>query len=215
MSTGTRNADELLVAVSGDVYVAPVDTPTPTLVRATLHPDFYKIGFVSEEGVSLAVNPEVGEEVAWQEQHPVRRDLERQRIAVTFDMLQWNAETVRFALGGEIRMSGPNEWVLDFPDSDGFELDERAIVIDWDDGDEPFRLVFKRGTVLGGLTTTLSKSSMAVLPIGFDVLATDDDGSPGSLFFSTEPPEEEPPPSGPGDDLFGEGTMGSGTMGGT
>lgn len=211
----TTNVDEAVVAVSGDVYVAPVGTPLPELVRAALHEDFFQIGLVSEDGVSLAAVPEIDEQLAWQHEQAIRREVSEQRIALTFDMLQWNNETVRWALGGGVvvELVG-GQFRYDLPDPDLDELDERAIVIDWEDGTKAFRLVFARGTALGGLTTTLRRAALATLPIGFDVLAVDETGSPGYLFLSANPTDVivEPPEDLPllGDGLLGEGLLGGG-----
>lgn len=222
MSVDTTNADEVLIAVSGDVYVAPVGTPLPALVRAALSSSFTQIGYVSEDGVSLAVAPDIDQQAAWQETNPVRFDLVEQRIAVTFDMLQWNAENVVWAFGGTgtITEFVPNGFRYDFPDSNDAGIDERSIVIDWEDGEKVFRLVFARGTVLGGLSTSLNRSGPATLPVGFDVLAADATGSPGYMFLSaTTPPFDpgDPPPPPPppeDDDLLGEGLLGEGLLGG-
>lgn len=206
---GGRDASEAVVAVSGDVYVAPVGTPLPTLVRTPLHPSFFKVGLISEEGVSIAWAPETQDFEAMQEAHAIRRELVQQKIAVTFDMLQWNDENVVWAFGGRgsIVEFAANHWRYDFP-ADGGQMDERSIVIDWEDASSFFRLVFIRGTVLAGLSTTMARGVMKRLPVGFDVLAVGDSGSPGYLFGSGTPsaPVEGTPGFGDGD--FGDGDFG-------
>lgn len=216
MSTGTRNIDEIAVAVSGDVYIAPVGVPLPALVRETLHPSFYKIGLVSEDGIAVSWSPEIAEFRAMQEQQPVRRELSQQRIALTFDMLQWNAETVVWAFGGRgmVVEYAPGQWRYDFPSSEDTATDDRSIVVDWEDGPKRFRFVFYKGTVLDGLTTTLSRGALATLPVGFDVLGYDASGSPGYLFLSAHTAETPPDPPPEGTPSFGEGDFGDGDFGG-
>jgi hypothetical protein len=70
-----------------------------------------------------------------------------------------------------------------FPD-DNDALDERSIVVDWQDGSKKFRLVFERGSVTEAVETNLVRSALATLPITFSVLASETGTSPG--FFLAE-----------------------------
>lgn len=181
---GAQDATELVVASHGDVYVAPVGTALPTTTTGAVNAAFTKLGLISEDGAALSVSPEIQEYGAWQRRQPVRRELIRQAVSVTFTLLQWNADTVQFAFGGGAIVDvGGNAYRYDFPDGDD-PLDERAMIIDWQDGPtSKYRAVWARGNVMEAVQTNLQRSSPAMLPITFGVLAPDTgSGSPGSLY---------------------------------
>lgn len=182
---GARDTEELVVAVAGDVYVAPVGTAAPTTATDALNASFYKLGYVSEDGVTFSTAPTIEEFLAWQQRQPVRREATGSEQNLTFGVLQWNAETVKLAFGGgQVAEISPGEFRYDFP-SDDDALDERAIVVDWQDGDEDHRLYFQRGSVTEAVETQLTRGALAVLPITFSVLAPSAGGSPGSYWTSS------------------------------
>jgi hypothetical protein len=180
-----QDSTELVVASHGDIYVAPVGTTLPTTVTATLDTAFINLGLVTEDGVSISVSPEIESFNAWQRRQAVRRELVNQDITLTWALEQWNAETVKFAFGGgTVSEPSAGQFRYDFPDGDD-SLDERAIVIDWQDGpNSKFRAVFERGNVMEAVETQLVRNALAVLPITFGVLAADDGGSPGYLLIN-------------------------------
>jgi hypothetical protein len=177
---GAQDTTELVVASHGDVYVAPVGTALPTTVSGALNAAFNKLGLITEDGVSVSVAPEIEAFRAWQRRQAVRRELINQDISVSFALEQWNAENVIFAFGGgEVSEPSAGQFRYDFPDGDD-ALDERAIVVDWQDGpDSQHRLVFERGNVMEAVEFQLVRNALAVLPITFGILAADDGGSPG------------------------------------
>lgn len=177
-----QDSTELVVASHGDVYVAPVGTTLPTQYNETLASGWVNLGLISEDGVSISVSPEIEEFGAWQRRQAVRREFVSQAISVTFGLEQWNAANVEFAFGGgNVTQVDPDQWRYDFPDGDD-ALDERAIIIDWQDGpNSSYRAVFERGSVTDAVETQLQRSALAMLPIAFSVLAPDDGGSPGYL----------------------------------
>jgi hypothetical protein len=177
-----QDANELVVASHGDVYFAPVGTALPTTVAGSLNAAFRSVGLISEDGASISVAPEIQDFRAWQRRQAVRRELIDQAISVTFAMEQWNAETVKLAFGGgQVSEPTPGEFRYDFPDGDD-PLDERAMVIDWQDGPSSrYRAVFPRGNVMEAVEFQLVRNALALLPITFGILAPEDTSSPGYL----------------------------------
>jgi hypothetical protein len=57
------------------------------------------------------------------------------------------------------------------PPADGDALDERAMIIDFVDGDKHYRLSFFRGNVTDAVATNLRRTGEALLPITFKALA--------------------------------------------
>lgn len=177
-----HDTTELVVASHGDVYVAPTGTTLPTDEDAALAAAFVQLGFISEDGVTISVAPEIEEFPAWQSRSPVRRELVAQNISLAFALEQWNAANVVFAFGGGVvTQIDPDQWKYAFPDNDD-ALDERAVVIDWQDGaSSSYRAVFSRASVTETVETNLRRSALAMLPITLSVLAPVDGTSPGYI----------------------------------
>lgn len=164
-----NDSSELTVASSGQVYVAPVGTALPTTPNGALNAAFVGLGYLTEDGVTLSVSPDIQEFMAWQSRQAVRRELTAQEIQLAFQLEQWNEETVPLAFGGGAVTSVSGGYRYDFPlESDA--LDERALVIDADDGDRRTRFVFPRGNVTESVETQFVRSALAVLPITFKAL---------------------------------------------
>jgi hypothetical protein len=163
------DANELLVASSGSVYVAPVGTTLPTSATASLNAAFTELGYVTEDGVSLNVEPQIEEFMAWQSRQPVRRELTGQDITVSFSLEQWNSDSIILAFGGGSVTEAGGQYTYNFP-ADTEALDERALVVEWKDGTKDYRAVFARGNVTDSVETSLTRSNLAVLPITFKAL---------------------------------------------
>jgi hypothetical protein len=165
--------DELLVGLTGTVSVAPVGTAAPAGPTTALNSAFFGVGFVTEEGVSKSNGREFNEIRGWQDRNVLRRDPNTQEIVLTLQLMQWNENTVPFALGGGsvVSVSGGYKYVT--PGADA-ALDERALVLDVVDGSEHHRFVYPRGSVTGAVETQFTRTSPAVLPITFSALVPSD-----------------------------------------
>lgn len=163
------DASELVVASSGSVAVAPVGTTLPTSATASLNAAFTDLGYITEDGVSLTVEPQVEEFMAWQSRQPVRRELTGQDITVSFALEQWNSDSIILAFGGGDVTEAGGQYTYNFP-ADTDALDERALVVSWKDGTKDYRAVFARGNVTDSVETSLTRSELSVLPITFKAL---------------------------------------------
>ena len=181
-----NEAGEILIAGSGSISVAPVGTTLPTSPTASLNAAFVELGYVTEDGVTLTVEPQVDEYMAWQSRQAVRRELTSQAISVAFELEQFNPDTISLAFGGgEVTTTGGVSR-FDFV-SDGDVLDERSLVVDWSDGaSRNYRAVFERGNVTDNVETKLSRTGLATLPITFSVLDALDGGAPGYILTDDE-----------------------------
>lgn len=180
--SGAQDSNELVVASHGDVYVAPVGTALPTSVGVSPNAAFHKLGLINEDGVTVTATPEIESFMSWQRRQAVRRELVNQEVQLAFALEQWNAENVILAFqGGEVSEPSPGVFRYDFPD--GSEaLDERSVILDWQDGTKRYRLVFERSNVMEAVEFQLVRNQLAVLPITLGVLAPETgDGSPGYL----------------------------------
>jgi hypothetical protein len=131
------------------------------------------------------VSPTIEEFMAWQSRQAVRRELTAQELQVAFQLEQWNEETVPLAFGGGEITSVSGGYRYDFP-TESDALDERALVVDADDGDRRTRFVFPRGNVTESVETQFQRSALALLPITFKALQPADGSAAGYALFSDE-----------------------------
>lgn len=173
-ASGTQDPTELIVAGTGDVYVADYGTALPAAEATALNAAFIRMGLVSEDGLSFSWTPSVTEFNAWQSRTAVRRELTSQEYNVKFSLEQWNAVNMKAAFGGgSVVVISAGHYRFDFL-SDTAALAERSVICDWSDGLRHFRLVLPRVNVTDAAEVKLVRSALAVLPISFKAL------SPGS-----------------------------------
>jgi hypothetical protein len=172
-----QNTGELVVGATGAVYVAPVGTTLPTSIAAALDAAFIDLGLLTEDGVTVA--PSVSQEVirAWQRLTRVRTIITERDFEIEFEMMQWNEDTLPFAMGGGaivVDVVGPPaEYSYDFPDDD--VRDERAMVIEWQDGTKDYRLVIPRLEVTDLASLTVARTDTANLGVTLNVVSNPSD----------------------------------------
>jgi hypothetical protein len=66
------DSDNVRVAVTGAVYVAPVGTAAPTASDSTLNVAFVDLGYVSADGITEAIDKSTSQIRAWQDGSLVR-----------------------------------------------------------------------------------------------------------------------------------------------
>lgn len=180
-----NNAEEIVVANSGQAYVAPVGTTLPTDPTAALNAAFTGLGYISEDGATVTAAPEILEIAAWQSRQSVRREMTSQAITVAFSLMQFNESTIPLAFGGgAVTSLGGGKFRYDFPD-DQDALDVRAAVLEAQDGTKHYRWVFERCNVTESVETSVQRGAAALLPITLSVLVPES-GSPG--YFLTDDP---------------------------
>lgn len=181
-----QDSNELVVASHGDVYVAPAGTAVPATndADAALNAAFDNLGYLTEDGVTLTVTPNIQEFMAWQTRHPVRRELVSQDISLACTLEQWNVDNIAIAFGGgTVVETASGVFKYEFLDDDD-TLAEYVLVVDWQDGTKKYRVCFSRVNVTETVSTQLQRSALATLPLTFKVLAPEDEGAPG--FFLAE-----------------------------
>lgn len=179
-----QDASEVVVGANGRILVADADTVAGLLPddMGALDGTFMEVGYVSEDGVTFTNGQDIEDILAWQSFYPVRKVVTGKSTSVQFAMRQWNEITVKLAFGGgEIDVnSGVSIYVPPAPDT----LDERAMVVEWEDGDDTYRLVLPRGLVTGEVESNVVRSAAADLPVSFDVTPS---GQPDDEDLSTQP----------------------------
>lgn len=168
----TQDATELVVASGGGVYVADAGTTEP-MIDDTLTA-WSELGYITTDGVRPASAKDTEDIEAWQSFYPLRKLVTGISLDIAFDIMQWNADTVPFAFGGGV-IDEPDPGVFRFTPADPGVLDERALVVRWQDGDTNGQLYVPRGVITGNSEFTLSKDSNANLPVTYSATPASND----------------------------------------
>jgi hypothetical protein len=179
--------DNLVVASGGSVFVAPVGTAAPTDPDATPSSSWTEVGLISEEGATFTRGITVEEFNSWQRRLAVRRDVTAEEVMASFTLQEWKEDTFTLAFGGgEVTDQGGGVYKYEFPTGDS-DLDERALLIRWDDNEKHYQIAFDRGSVTEPVEVTLNRTSLAQLPISFKALASEDEDTIGVSFLTDDP----------------------------
>jgi hypothetical protein len=179
------DSTEVVVGGNGAVYVAPVGTALPTSVLpfSTLNAAFRQVGYTSEDGVTFTDGKTIEDVRAWQAFYPIRKIITEKESSIEFVMRQWNQDNVVTAFGGGTIVEMPGGVTKYLPPGPG-DLTFLAMVVEWTDGTNNFRLVLPRGQVTGEVSANVTRTSAADLPIKFDVAPV---GNPVAGQDSTQP----------------------------
>lgn len=171
------NASEIVVGSNGQINVAPVGTTLPAVnsdPTATLNSGFgYGLGYVTEDGVQISYSPEFEEIMAWQSPDAVRRDRTGREFTLSFELQQWNEQTVVLAFGGGQITTAGGFYTYQPPNTTD-AIVERSLVLDWNDGSKRYRLVVPRGSVTDGTETQLQRGQEATLAVTFKAMQPTD-----------------------------------------
>jgi hypothetical protein len=185
-----QTKEEIKVAASGDLYIAPAGAKLPADVDEALDPAFFDIGLVTEDGVTFTNGAEVEDIRSWQRTNPVRRIVTSRTFAAASQLQQWNPDNFSLAFGGG-EWSEPSPGVYRYdPPGDADALAEYAVVIDAQDGDRKDRFVIINATVADEVETQFVRNAAAVLPITFNALTPDNVDAP--WYYLTDDAAFEP-----------------------
>lgn len=182
-----NNADNIIVGSNGSVYIAPVGTTMPTTENSALNAAFVDVGYVSEDGLALSVETTTNDVNAFQSLSAVRKVVTSRNTSVSFTLREWSAANLVFAFGGGTVTDQSTHFQYD-PPAAGDGLYERAMVIDWRDGDKVYRMCIPRGVATDAVETTITRTGAADLPITFNVL----DNNGGTWYLFTDDPALDP-----------------------
>lgn len=170
-----NDADSIVVAGNGGAYVAPVGTALPTDLATALDVAFIDLGYLNEDGATFSDDKTTDEIAVWQSFYSPRRIITERSANVSFTLRQYDVNTVPLAFGGgAITTTGvaPNI-VYRFDPPAPEDIDERALVLEWADGADQFRLLVPRVMVSEGVETNFTRTAASDLPITLAVLGTD------------------------------------------
>lgn len=166
------DSSEILVGANGSVHVAPTGTTLPTDADEVLDDAFVDLGYVNENGVALADTKTVEPIPVWQAFYPVRRIVTDRDFTATFALAQWNKDTVKLAFGGgDVTSPGAGQYKYTPPDPE--DRDERALVVEWQDGTKNYRLVVPVCEITDAVNTNVVRTDNAELPVTLGVNGSD------------------------------------------
>lgn len=181
------DADAIVVGANGDLYVAPTGTTLPADSTTALDAAFDHVGYINEDGAQLSDAKTVQTVKAWQAFYAVRRIVTDRDFTVGIGLREWNAVTVPLAFGGTITepdpTGAPGEFKFTPPSPE--DRDERAVVVEWQDGTKNYRLVIPAAETSDTVNTALLRTAPSDLPITLGVNATD--GADPWNFFTDDP----------------------------
>lgn len=166
----TKNADQVVVAANGSIYVGELGATAPATIDAAIDPaEWIDLGYANDDGVTFSDGKDTEDINAWQSFYALRRIVTAKEGSLQFNLLQWNGATVRLAFGGgTVTEDAAGEYRYEPPDPG--VIDERAAIIEWVDGDRNYRLIVPRSMVSETVETNLTKSDAGELPITLSVL---------------------------------------------
>ena len=157
------NASEVRVAITGQLYRAPIGTTAPTSATEELDAAFKGLGYVSDDGVTESWDDSVEDIVAWQGATVVRSVVTQSKGTLSLTLIQTSAVVLEAFHRGST-MAGDA--------IDGFKLDVKPIaadpsawVLDVIDGDKHMRIYVPNGEITERGEITYANGA----PIGFPI----------------------------------------------
>lgn len=163
------DTDKVVVAATGELYVAAVGATQPTDPTSPFGGEWTELGYATTDGVTMTDSRTVEEITAWQSFYPVRRIVTGKDMRVAFSLLQWEEDTVKLAYGGGTvteESSGIYKYVPPAPEV----LDERAFAVDFHDGDKDYRVIFPKVQVVESVEVQLFRQGAAILPVTLGII---------------------------------------------
>ena len=155
------DSDNVRVAVSGAVYVAPTGTTAPTTSSSALDAAFVDLGYVSADGITENIDRTTNQIRAWQNGSLVREVTSEGTYSVDMTFIETN-EAVLELYYGTANSSG--EFNID-PTSTG---GRQSFVIDVVDGSSVERIYIPAGEITSVGTRTLASGEA----VGYQVTIT-------------------------------------------
>lgn len=184
MTLPITTEDRPLVGAYGDVYTAPSGTAPPDTIDAPAAP-WVLLGLVSEDGATWTPPTEETTDIgAWQSLYPVRILTTSLSTSISFALMQWDRNTLPFALGGgTFSEDAVNSTTTYHPPAAG-EAEERAIFIKVLDDPIKMGIYYPKGRISEREDAVFKKDEAALLGVTFGILG-DTSLEPYNLIFDS------------------------------
>lgn len=165
------DADGIIIAGTGHIYVAPVGTTLPETYDDTLDTAFEELGFTDEDGFLFRDGKGTRPSKVWQSFFAQRYSVTDRTAECEMALKEFNDITLSFALGATVTSDGGDGAIITPPDPE--TLDERALVADVVDGTKIIRFVYPRGLVIGNVESRFNRNDDSLLPITFGAIGAE------------------------------------------
>ncbi|MFH0243591.1 hypothetical protein ACGRHY_14455 [Streptomyces sp. HK10] len=130
-------ADEVRVAITGELFSAPLGTTAPTDASTALDAAYKGHGYVSEDGVTENWDDSVDNIVAWQNATVVRAARTESVLTLSCTLIQTRGSNLELFYPGSTVEANADEWKIEVaaPTSD-----RRTFVLNVVDGDDLIRI---------------------------------------------------------------------------
>jgi hypothetical protein len=164
-----NNATQIVVGANGQISVGPTTATAPSEISSALT-GFSQLGFVSDAGANVSESKEITDVEVWQAFYPARKMITARQFEISFTMRQWNGFNIKFAFGGgTITSQGGGKWSFTPPSAS--VIDERSMVLDWQDGTKNYRIYVPRGLAIATVESTMVRTAASDLAITFAALS--------------------------------------------
>jgi hypothetical protein len=167
-------ADNVVVGITGKVYVGATSATAPTSSTSSLT-GFSELGYVSADGVEFATDRATNQIRAWQNADLVRESVTEATVTYSFTLLETNQEVIETYFGSTM-IDGKIELV---PTATG---GRKSFVIDIVDGAKNIRHYVPSGEVLSIEAQTVQNGEAVAYGITVTAYASDD--RTVDIFFS-------------------------------
>lgn len=96
------DSDNVRVAVSGAVYVAPTGTSGPVYSDDALDEDFQDLGYVSSDGIAESIDKSTTQIRSWQDGSLVREIVSEGTYSVSLTFIETNEDVVELYYGASL-----------------------------------------------------------------------------------------------------------------
>ncbi|GGV91580.1 phage tail protein [Streptomyces massasporeus] len=179
-----NDADNVRVALNGSVYIAPKGTTAPADLTTAWPAGWVDLGYLSDDGVEMSYSTESEDINAWQSLSPVRKVLTGVDMTLGFTAIELKTQTMTLYFPSAT-MSDVSGTVHKLSIPAAPSPDERAIGLEWVDGDITNRLIIARGEVTDREAITLARSG--AVGLGMTVSAYADTAPEIAVWLSNDP----------------------------
>ncbi|MET9733785.1 phage tail protein [Streptomyces sp. NPDC006458] len=183
-----NNTNEIRVAGTGRILVAPVGTAAPTDTTAAWAAAWKDLGYTSTDGIKLAKKDKLDPVDTWQSVSPARFIYSDRDLTAKFQLLQLNEDTLPFFMGGDpITETSAGSGIYKYNLASNPKNNEKALGIEFTDGSAiTYRFIIPRGQVTESEELSLTRTAPIKLGVTFTAMAVDD-VTPLATFLMKDP----------------------------